>query len=176
MESKVGTRNEVIGILLLMLSFAGCSSVMERDPVRVEHPVGLFVVDESVFSLCDPREFVGYEIDMVVEAFPIREPLRVRNIRGRITYPDWQGSWSWGPCKPILFLRNQKTKKAYEVRCDATGRFVFKRLPQGPYCFFACSGCPGYDGAYGVIIIDKKADPKNEINIELPFAAPGPHP
>ena len=164
----------VIGTLLLVLSFAVCSSVTEPDPVRVVRiTTGLLVADENVLGLCDPREFLCYEIDMVDTTLPIREPLIVRSISGRITYPDWQGSWSWGPCKPVLFIRDpKKPRKTYEVRCDPTGRFAFKKLRPGRYCFFACSGCPGYDGAYGIVIIDKKADPKNEINIELPLATP----
>ena len=154
---------DVIGSLLLVLSFVVCSSVPEPQGIE----------DRDILNLCEPRDFTGYEIDMVGEVFPISEPLRIRNIRGRITHPDWQGSWSWGTCKPVLFLRSHKNPiKMYEIRCNATGRFVFKKLPPGIYCFFACSGCPGFDGAYGIIIIDKKADPKKEINIELPLAAP----
>jgi hypothetical protein len=92
-----------------------------------------------------------------------------------ITIRDWKGTW--GDDWPVLYLRSlAKSEKTYEIRGDVTGRIFSKKLPQGSYCFLACASASGYHGAYGIIIIDKKADTKNQINIELPLATPGPHP
>jgi hypothetical protein len=161
MNWKAGTRNKVIGILLFVLSVSACRSVGKTyDFLNID-----------IYHLCRPYEFDGYK--NVGELFHISEPLRVRRIKGMITIRDWKGTWDeyW----PVLYLRSlSKFQKTYEIRGDSTGRIFSRKLPQGSYCFLACA--PGYDGAYGIIIIDRKADPKNEINIELSLAAPGPHP
>lgn len=163
MEWEVVRRNKVIGILWFVLSFSACRSV--------ERPFDFLNID--LRNLCRPEEFAANS--MAVQFFPIREPLRVRRIKGMITIRDWKGTW--GDDWPVLYLRSlAKSKKTYEIRGDVTGRIFPRKLPQGSYCFVASASASGYRGAYGIIIIDKKADPKNEINIELPLAAPGPHP
>jgi hypothetical protein len=163
MNWKAGTRNKVIGILLFVLSFSACRSVGKTyDFLNID-----------IYHLCRPYEFDGYK--NVGELFHISEPLRVRRIKGMITIRDWKGTWDeyW----PVLYLRSlSKSQKTYEIRGDSTGRIFSRKLPQGSYCFLACASAPGYDGAYGIIIIDKRADPKNEIHIELPLGTPEPHP
>jgi hypothetical protein len=159
MECEVVRRNKVLGILWLVLSFSTCRSV--------EKPIDFFNI--NLRNLCRPEEFAGSRT--AVQFFPIREPLRVRRIKGMITIRDWKGTW--GDDWPVLYLRSlAKSGKTYEIRGDSTGRIFFKRLPQGSYCFLASASSSGYHGAYGIIIIDKKADKKKEINIELPLAVP----
>lgn len=163
MEWESNTRKKIIGVLLFVLSFSACGSLGKTyDFLNID-----------IYDLCRPYEFDGNS--NVVELFHISEPLRLRRIKGMITIRGWKGTWDedW----PVLYLRSlSKSQKTYEIRGDSTGRIFSRKLPQGSYCFLACASAPGYDGAYGIIIIDKKADPKNEINIELPLAAPGPHP
>ena len=107
-----------------------------------------------------------------VHIWDFPEPIRVRRVRGRIIFEGWDGSWyknSW----PILRLRGpQESQKIYEVHGDAEGQFELKHLPEGQYCFFASASCSGYHGYYGIIIIDKKADKNNRIEIKLPWAVP----
>jgi hypothetical protein len=59
-----------------------------------------------------------------------------------------------------------------EVRGDKTGYFELNNLPHGQYCFFASASRIGWNGAFGIIIIDKKANRKNEIEIELAVGGP----
>jgi hypothetical protein len=162
MKTEKNTRNYTIGIMLFLLSFSACRSVGKTyDFLNID-----------IYDLCRPYEFIG-NIN-AVELFYISEPLRVRRIKGMITIRDWKGTWDedW----PVLYLRSlSKSQKTYEIRGDTTGRIFSKKLPQGSYCFLACASAPGYDGAYGIIIIDKRADRKKEINIELPLGTPGPH-
>lgn len=153
-------QKDILGVALLALFSVSCSSVGE--------PRGYS--EKDIYYVCRPEEFASDSA--AVHFFPISEPIMVRQIRGKITYQDWEGSWGddlW----PILKLRGPgKSSKTYEVRGDATGRLVLRNLPEGRYCFVASASGPGYHGAYGIIIIDRKADPKKEIEIVLPPGAP----
>jgi hypothetical protein len=153
----------IFGVAMATLLSVACSSSME--PTSQINDIAY-----DLFGACRIREMAEGTGAVHIWDFP--ETIRVRQAKGRIIYEGWAGSWyenSW----PILRLRSRgKSQKTYEVHGDVKGRFVLKHLPEGEYCFFASASCSGYHGYYGIIIIDKKADKKNEIEIELPWAVP----
>ena len=149
------------GVMLLVLISVACLSVREPSAQA----------KQDIYDICRVGEFAGAS-RAVDQLNPIYEPIIVRQVKGKITYPDWEGSWG-DIVRPILELRGPgKSSKIYEVHGDATGRFELKTLPKGRYCFFASVSSSGYHGAYGIIVIDKKADPKKEIEIVLGLGAP----
>jgi hypothetical protein len=145
--------------MVLSLCLAACSTAASLGELN----------QKNLYSFCRPQELDGGL--EAVRYFPISEPITVRQIKGMIISENWHGSW--GDWRPTLYLRGPgKSQRTYKIRGDATGRIVIGHLAMGSYCFLATAGGSGYHGAYGIIIIDKKADPKNEIRIELPFAVP----
>ena len=155
-------KKEHVACALLAMGLTACSSVVKQPPeVGAGH--------RTVYDECKVNEFPGCQ--WVDELAQIYEPIVVRQIRGKIICDNWQGSWE-PVTTPILELRSSgKSSKIKQVRCDASGLFSLKGLPEGRYCFLASAGS-GYDGAYGIIIIDKKSDPRKEIEIVLGLAVP----
>jgi hypothetical protein len=154
-------QRHVFGAALLAFFSVACSSVKE--------PLGR--IDYDLYPVCRIEEFAGAK-RAVEYPLQISEPFILRQVKGKIIHANWQGAWQdrvW----PILELRGPgKSEKNYEVRGDSTGHFMLKNLPEGRYCFFASANLVGWTGAYGIIIIDKKANPNKEIEIVLGFGAP----
>jgi hypothetical protein len=146
--------------LLLLSYFAACSAATNSS----------YQIEKDVHGLCRVWEFSGY--NRAVEADVPYSPFVVRQVRGRIISDFWEGSWEPGVV-PVLELRGPgASSKIYEVRGDKTGYLMLKNLPQGQYCFFASASEVGWNGAFGIIIIDRKASRKNEIEITLGFGVP----
>lgn len=143
-----------------MLFFVACSA--NTNPS--------YYPEQDILNFCRYWEFPGYE--RAVDGNSQRGPFVVRQVRGRIISGFWEGSWETGVV-PVLELRGPgPSLKIYEVRGDETGYFWLKDLPQGQYCFFASASRIGWNGAFGIIIIDKKANRKNEIEIVLGMGLP----
>jgi len=129
-----------------------------------------YQVEKDAHGLCKYWEFPGF--NRAVDGNIQRGPFVVRQVKGRIISAYWEGSWETGVV-PVLELRGPgSSSKIYEVRGDKTGYFKLKNLPRGQYCFFASASELGWGGAFGIIIIDKKANRKNEIEIVLGFGVP----
>ncbi len=157
---KRQTHQATLMVPLLIIYLAACSAAINSS----------YQIEEDVHRLCKVQEFPGY--NRAVEENVRYGPFIVRQIKGRIISEAWQGSWETDVV-PILELRGPGvSSKIYEVRGDKMGYFRLKNLPPGRYCFFASASEVGWNGAFGIIIIDKKASGKNEIEITLGFGVP----
>jgi len=93
----------------------------------------------------------------------IEQPIIVRRIGGKIT--NDQSGW---PKKLTILLEirdARKDVKVHKVYADENGNFIMKNIPEGRYCFKAT--VMGWQSLMGIIIVDKKADPKSEIVIKM---------
>jgi hypothetical protein len=153
----------IIAAALAAFLSISCSSA-RKAPTQVED------IPHELYDACRINEMAEGTGAVHIWYFP--EPIRVRKVSGRIIFEGWDGSWyenTW----PILKLRGPwKSQRIYEVHGDAEGHFELKHLPEGQFCFFASASCSGYHGYMGIIIINKKADKTNKIEIMLPFAVP----
>lgn len=93
----------------------------------------------------------------------IEQPFVVREVNGRILSATEQG---WPRGIRVLFeireIGRTLIKKTY---ADENGDFIMKNISEGRYCFKAT--VTGWQSAIGVIIVSKRADPKNRISFEM---------
>jgi hypothetical protein len=93
----------------------------------------------------------------------VEQPISVREIKGTILSATGQG---WPQGHRVLFeireLGQSLIKRPY---VDENGNFSMKKISDGRYCFKAT--IIGWQSVIGVIIVDKKTDPKNKILIEM---------
>jgi len=93
----------------------------------------------------------------------VEQPFSVREIKGAILSATGQG---WPQGHRVLFeireLGHSLIKRTY---VDENGNFSMKKISDGRYCFKAT--IMGWQSVMGVIIVDKKADPKNKVLIEM---------
>ena len=119
-----------------------------------------------LLKICDSRGFTK-SFDWINEDLG---PFRVRQVSGSLISVNWDGSWQEG-VRPLFEIRALgKGTKIYRAKADAQGRFAIRGLRDGQYCFMAT--CWGWDTYFGIVIVDKHADPENEINIEMDTARP----
>lgn len=111
------------------------------------------------FEVCDKEGFAS-EFHQLA---PIYEPFTVREVKGQL---KWYGGWPDGILPLFEIRRSGKGTRILGVNTDAEGNFVMKNIPDGRYCFQAsCGG--GWVAFMGIIIVDRKADPKNQIILEM---------
>jgi hypothetical protein len=161
-------------ILVACSPTARSSQAVETVPgAELPHPEFIIRGDgRTIYSFCRTWEFSGP--NRAVEfSFPVsNEPIVLHELKGRITYTGWEGSWQEGVL-PVVELRGPgDSAGTWEVRGNSVGDFIRKGLPQGQYCFFAGVSVIGWQGAFGILIIDKKADPSKELDIVLGFGNP----
>ena len=125
---------------------------------------GTEITWEMLHKICDREGFA-------VPAYAREEiyaPFRVREARGRLVSENTNGTWPEG-IRPLFEVRAVgKGTKIYPAKADAQGRFAIRGLRDGQYCFMAT--CWGWEGYLGTVIVDKHADPKSEIFIEMHLA------
>ncbi len=146
----------------LILEF-GCHG---GRPPDVELRTGSALSRQMLIKICDSRGFAE-SFDSIAETLG---PFSVRQVSGCLTSRNWDGSWQEG-IRPLFEIRAMgKGTKIYRAKADAQGRFAIRGLRDGQYCFMA--SCWGWDTYFGIVIVDKHADPKNEIFIEMDLASP----
>jgi hypothetical protein len=117
-------------------------------------------------KICDREGFA----ESFMSISEILGPLWVRQVSGSLISRNWDGSWQEG-VRPLFEIRAVgKGTRIHRVKADAQGRFSIRGLSDGQYCFMA--SCWGWDTYFGTVIVDKRADPKNEIFIEMGLASP----
>lgn len=135
-------------------------------PPDVELRTGSALSRQMLIKICDSRGFAE-SFDSIAETLG---PFSVRQVSGCLTSRNWDGSWQEG-IRPLFEIRAMgKGTKIYRAKADAQGRFAIRGLRDGQYCFMA--SCWGWDTYFGIVIVDKHADPKNEISIEMGLASP----
>jgi hypothetical protein len=121
---------------------------------------------DTVFKICDREGFSVPDYSFS----EILGPLWVRHVGGRLISRNWNGRWQEG-VRPLFEIRAVgKGTKIYRIQADEQGRFFIRGLRDGQYCFMV--SCWGWDSYLGTVIVDKHADPKNEIFIEMGLASP----
>lgn len=108
------------------------------------------------FTEADPEGFIEQ----------VTEPFIVRQIQGKIL--DTEGNAIWfKDHPPLLEIRafNVMIGKPLGVYTDKNGVFKMEGVPDGPYCFKATMD--GWRSVIGIIIVNKKADPKKTIILKL---------
>jgi len=92
----------------------------------------------------------------------IIQPFMVRTIFGQITSSNPADEEEWLGESPLFEIRAiDKGKKIWRTHADKYGFFLIANVPEGQYCFKAT--LQGWNPTRGVIIVTKKADPKNKI-------------
>lgn len=139
--------------LLISMSLLQCSS---HTPEQ-EH-----LITSSRYLNCGLEGFTLANPEHIVNE--IKEPFVVSEIKGRIINEAGGG---WPRDYPVLFeIRGMKKHvKIYKTHADENGNFVMKNIPEGRYCFKATIG--GWQSVMGIIIVNKKADPKSNLVFEM---------
>jgi hypothetical protein len=146
--------------------------------------VGAFLLGLLCQAACHPQEpaqedfvtsvgHVNCFLEGFTEADPegfieqITEPFVVRQIKGKIV--DLEGNTIWfKDHPPLLEIRAFKVligKPLHGVYVDKNGGFEMEGVPDGPYCFKATMD--GWRSVIGIIVVNKKADPKKTIILKL---------
>jgi len=135
-------------------------------PLDMGLRAGTEVSWDSIKKICDREGFA-----VPHNSFSgVLGPFWVRQVSGRLISVNWDGSWQEG-VRPLFEIRAVgKGTKIHRIEADAQGRFAIRGLREGQYCFAA--SCWGWDSYIGTVIVDKRADPKNEISIEMDLASP----
>ncbi|MEN6311578.1 MAG: hypothetical protein ABFD80_08605 [Acidobacteriota bacterium] len=119
------------------------------------------LANERISKICDQTGFKvgGHFLNK------IDKPIIVRKIKGRMVPRD-DNRWP-ELCGPPLFQIRAMGKgtKIMTATGDINGKFVMENIPDGQYCFHA--SCYGWNDCAGIIIVDKKADRKKKIFLEL---------
>jgi len=98
-----------------------------------------------------PTEHIIIELD---------HPIEVRSVRGLVR--DQTGFLR----QSVIFeIREKSSDAVRRATTDARGRFRIKGVQPGEYDFKAT--LDGFQSVVGVIILSRKADPKNAIQIQL---------
>jgi hypothetical protein len=149
-------RSSAVAALIMGLLFqAACHSQRpaQEDFVTSAGYVNCFI---EGFTEADPEGFIEQ----------VSEPFIVRQIQGKIL--DSEGNVIWfKDHPPLLEIRafNVLIGKPQGVYTDKNGVFKMEGVPDGPYCFKATMD--GWRSVIGIIIVNKKADPKKTIILKL---------
>jgi len=146
-------------LFIIMVSFFHCRSynIKNADSTNTVSNSS----PQSPIKECGLEGFTPAIDEHIID--DIEQPFIVRKIGGKII--NDQGGW---PKKlPILFeIRDaRKDAKVHKVYADDKGNFIMKNIPEGRYCFKAT--VMGWQSLMGIIIVDKKADPKSEVVIKM---------
>ena len=125
--------------------------------------------DKSHYESHSPLDLCGFEgftesaAEHIIDE--IRQPFIVCRIKGKITNDEGV----WPENLPILFeiRRTGKDSKTAQALADGNGTFEMPQMAEGRYCFKAT--VLGWRSVMGIIIVDKKADPKRTILINMLF-------
>jgi hypothetical protein len=137
-----------------LLLFQGCALNNKPSETSREAP-------QQLIRHCDLNDFTPAEEHIIDE---IKQPFIVRTISGQILDEIGEGEWveDW----PLFEIRAiGKAKKILSTHADRVGAFVIASVPEGQYCFKATMR--GWNSVMGVIIVSKKADPKNRIVLQM---------
>jgi hypothetical protein len=112
---------------------------------------------------CNFSDFTQARIEHIIDE--IRQPFFVRTISGQIISSINEGEWAED--SPVLFeIRGiDKENRIMSAHADKYGIFQIASVPEGQYCFKATA--EGWHSVMGVIIVTKKADPKNRIVFQM---------
>lgn len=149
-----------LGLLLLLLPILllRCGS-NHQEPAENMAITKAEADFRKFFEICDDKGFASGAHETV----PIYKPFIVREVRGKL---NWYGGWPEGILPLFEIRRTGKGTKILGVHTDAEGNFLMENIPAGRYCFQASCGQP-WIAFLGIIIVDKKADPKNQIILEM---------
>jgi hypothetical protein len=112
--------------------------------------------------VCGIEGFTLSPVEHIVNE--IKEPIIVRAVKGRLT--NKQGGWPQDMPWPILFeVRRMGETAIIQTRADGEGNFDIPSVQEGIYCFKATA--PGWQSVMGIIIVKKKASPRNSIRIVM---------
>jgi len=112
-------------------------------------------------AVCGIEGFTSSSDEHIIDE--ITKLIIVRAVKGKIT--NEQGGW---PTKwPILFeiRRTEGASETIKVYADNEGKFSIPDVAAGSYCFKAT--VDGWQSVIGIIKVDKKANPRNSIQIVL---------
>ncbi len=146
-------------ILLLSLSSIHCGpgeSTPREAGASVER---MQEISQTPYEICDKEGFANGGSSRLDQ---IEKPYVVRQVRGRIF---WEAGWP-GKKGPLFEIRKiGKNTRIRGVHADLDGYFVMKNVREGRYCFQVSEYA--FTSIIGFIFVDKHADPKKEIFIEM---------
>ncbi len=115
----------------------------------------------SVLTLCGLEGFTQSPAEHIIN--DIEAPFVVREIRGRTLNQTGQ-RW-WKDIRVLVEIRKKDGGVVRKTYADDNGDFIVKDVSEGQYCFKAT--VLGWQSVMGIIIVSKKADPKNKIVFEM---------
>ncbi len=144
-------------IMIAFILSWGCHGFRPTEPELTRKSS---LSDWDIFDICGSYAGFANVSDRVVI---ICQPFVVREVKGRLL---WEGGWP-GDRGPLFEIRRtgEMGARIYSVYADLDGNFVIKDIPQGRYCYRASN--LGFIGYEGIVIVEKHANPKNEIVIEM---------
>jgi len=138
-----------------------CSAHPVAEPNGASSGSNSVYQSQSPIGLCGINGFSDAVDEHIVNE--IMEPFVVTGIRGTIR--SEAGDWPEG-IRVLFEVRSSRAgAKIQRAMTDAHGKFMMKGIPDGQYCFKATVN--GWQSVMGVIIVSKKADPKNKIVFEM---------
>ena len=114
-------------------------------------------------EICGLKGFTESKAEHIINQ--IREPFVVCEIRGTIS--NDQAGWQKGSLVLFEIRGIGKNLKVKHTHTDEYGNFAMKNIPPGRYCFKAT--VLGWQSVMGVIFVDKKANPRNQVVFKMPL-------
>ena len=158
LHGEIGMSKIALVVFLLPIMLIQCSPHHARTADTIA-AAGATVDFKTLFDICDTA---GFE-QGAHETIPIYKPFIVREVKGKL---NWRGGWPEGYLPLFAIRPTGKGTQILSVSSDSDGNFIMKDIPNGRYCFYASCGIE-WKAYTGILIVDKRADLKSQIYIEM---------